>query len=173
MGSKLRKEYIKTFYCHPAYLTYLKNQFGSDQLLSHVWLFATPWTAVHQASLSITNSQRLLKLTSVESVMPSNHLMLCCPLILPSVFPSISNELAPRIMWPKYWSFSFSPSNEYSVSLGYHWQLLAVECIASLLASWGIQGMCGVLDSSALWVNSDPAIADDYILDSRVFHSRP
>ena len=90
------------------------------QLLSHVWLFATPWTAAHQASLSITNSQSLLKLMSLKSVMPSNHLILCHPLLLPpSIFPSIKvfpNESALHIRWPKYWSFSFSisPSNEYS-----------------------------------------------------------
>ena len=86
--------------------------------LSRVRLFATPWTAVHQASLSITNSPNLLKLMSIESVMPSNHLILCRPLLLlPSIFPSIrvfSNESVLRIRWPKYWSFSFSisPSNE-------------------------------------------------------------
>ena len=92
---------------------------SSVQLLSHVQLFVTPWTAGHQASLSITNSQSLLKLMS-ESMMPSNHLILCCPLLLlPSIFPSIkvfSKESALRIRWSKYWSFSFSisPSNEYS-----------------------------------------------------------
>ena len=92
----------------------------SDQSLSRVWLFATPWTAACQASLSITNSQNLIKLMSIESVMPSNHLILCCPLLLlPSIFPSIrvfSNESALHIRWPKYWSFSFSisPSNEHS-----------------------------------------------------------
>ena len=79
---------------------------------------ATPWTAAHQASLSITNSWSLIKLMSIESVMPSNHLILCCPLLLPSIFPSIrvfSNESALHIRWPKYWSFSFnsSPSNEH------------------------------------------------------------
>ena len=90
------------------------------QSLSCVWLFATPWTTVYQASLSFTISQSLLKLMSIESVMPSNHLILCHPLLLlPSIFPSIrvfSNELALHIRWPKYWSFSFhiSPSNEYS-----------------------------------------------------------
>ena len=84
-------------------------------------LTVTPWTAAHQASLSITNYQSLLKLMSIESVMPSNHIILCCPLLLlPSIFPSIrvfSNELTLHIMWPKYWSFSFniSPSNKYSV----------------------------------------------------------
>ena len=91
----------------------------SVQSLSCVWLFATPWTVARQASLSITNSQSLLKLMSIKLVMPSNHLILCCPLLLPSIFPSIrvfSNESALHIRWPKYWSFSFSisPSNEYS-----------------------------------------------------------
>ena len=90
------------------------------QSLSHVQLFATPWIATHQASLSITNSQSLSKLMSIKSVMPSNHLILCCPLLLlPSIFPSsrvFSNESALHIRWPKYWSFSFSisPSSEYS-----------------------------------------------------------
>ena len=89
----------------------------SVQSLSRVQLFATPWTAACQASLSITNSQNLLKLMSIESVMPSNHLILCCPLLLlPSIFPSIrlfSNESVLHIRWPKYWSFSISPSNEH------------------------------------------------------------
>ena len=92
---------------------------SSVQSLSRVQLFATPWTAARQASLSITNSRNLLKLMSIESVMPSNHLILCCPLLLPpSIFPSIrdfSNESVLPIRWPKYWSFSFniSPSNEH------------------------------------------------------------
>ena len=84
----------------------------SVQSLSHVQLFATPWTATHQASLSITNSQSLPKPMSIESVMPSNHLILCHPfLLLPSIFPNIrvfSNESALHIRWPKYWSFSFN-----------------------------------------------------------------
>ena len=90
----------------------------SVQSLSCVQLFATPWTAAHQACLSITNSWSLLKLMSIESVMPSNRLILCCPLLLlPSIFPSIrvfSNESVLRIRWPEYWSFSFSisPSND-------------------------------------------------------------
>ena len=89
------------------------------QSLGHVWLFATPWTAASQASLSFTVSQSLIKLMSIESVMPSNHLLCRSLLLLPSVFPSIrvfSNDLALHIRWPKYWSFSFSisPSNEYS-----------------------------------------------------------
>ena len=106
------------------------------QLLSCVWLFETPWTAAHQASLFFTISCNLLKLMSIESVMPSNHLILCCPLLLlPSIFPSIgvfSNESVLRIRRPKYWSFSFSisPSNEYSglISFRMDWfDFLAVQ----------------------------------------------
>ena len=111
-------------------------QFSSVQLLSHVQLFATPWTAAHRPPQSITNSQSLLKLMSIESVMPSNHLILCCPLLLLlSIFPSIrvfSNESVLCIRWPKYWSFTFgiSPSNEYSglISFRMDWlDLLAVQ----------------------------------------------
>ena len=110
-------------------------QFSSVQLLSHVQLFATPWTAARQASLSITSSQSLLKLMSIESVMPSNHLILCCPLLLPSIFPSIrvfSDESVLGIRWPKYWNLSFnvSLSNEYSglISFRMDWvYLLAVQ----------------------------------------------
>ena len=111
-------------------------QFSSVQSLSRVQLFATPGTAARQASLSITNNQSLLKLMSIESVMPSNHLILCCPLVLmPSIFPSIkvfSNESVLRIKWPKDWSFSFriSPSNESSglISFRMDWfELLAVQ----------------------------------------------
>ena len=109
--------------------------FSSVQSLSRVQLFATPWTAAHQASLSITNSRSLLKPMSVELVMPSNHLILCHPLLPPSIFPSISifsNESVLRIRWPKYWSFSFSisPSNEYSglISFRMDWlDLLAIQ----------------------------------------------
>jgi len=106
------------------------------QSLSHVWIFVTPWTTAYQASLYITNSWSLLKLMSIESVMPSNHLILCCPLLLlPSIFPSIrifSNESVLHIRWPKYWSFSFSISlsNEYSglISFRMDWlDLLAVQ----------------------------------------------
>ena len=98
----------------------MSRLFTSVQSLSHVWLFVNPWTAARQASLSITNSRSPLKLMSIESVMPSNRFILCCPiLLLPSIFPSIkffSNESVLHIRWPKYWSFSFSinPSNEYS-----------------------------------------------------------
>ena len=112
------------------------RQFSSVQPLNRVPLFAAPWTAAHQASLSIANSWSLLKLISIESVMPSNHLILSHPLLLPpSIFPSIrvfSNESVLPIRWPKYWSFSFSisPSNEYSglISLRMDWfDLLAVQ----------------------------------------------
>ena len=109
---------------------------SSVQSLSRVQLFANPWTAARQASLSITQSWSLLKLMSIESVMPSNHLILCRHLLLlPSIFPSIkvfSNESVLHIRWPKYWSFSFSitPSNEYSglISFRMDWvDLLAVQ----------------------------------------------
>ena len=110
-------------------------QFSSVQLFSHVPLLATPWTAACQASMSITNSWSLLELMSIDSVMPSNHVILCCPLLLTSVFPSIrvfSNESALRIRWPKYWSFSFNirPSNEHPglISFRMDWlDLLAVQ----------------------------------------------
>ena len=109
---------------------------SSVQSLSRVRLFVTPWTVAHQASLSVTNFQSFLRLMSVESVMPSNHLILCHPLLLlPSMFPSIrvfSSESVLHIRWPKYWSFSFSisPSNEYSglTSFRIDWlDLLAVQ----------------------------------------------
>ena len=110
--------------------------FNSAQSLSHVRLFATPWTAARQASLSITNSQSLLKLMPIESVMPSSHLILCRPLLLPPPIPPsirvFSNESTLRLRWPKYWSFSFSisPFNEYPglISLRMDWlHLLAVQ----------------------------------------------
>ena len=112
----------------------------SVQLLSRVRLFATPWTAACQASLSITNSQSLLKLMSIESVMPSNHLILCCPpFIPPSIFPNsriFSNESVLCIRWPKYWSFSFSisPSNEYSVDQFSSVQ--SVSCVRLFATPW-------------------------------------
>ena len=100
---------------------------SSVQSLSHVQLFVTPWTAARQASLSITNSRNSPKPMSIESVMPSNHLILCRPLLLlPSIFPSIrgfSNKSALHIRWPKYWSFSFniSPTNEYPGLVPFGW----------------------------------------------------
>ena len=124
-----------------------RGSFISVQPLSRVQLFATPWTVACQASLSITDSQSLLRLMSIESVMPSNHLILCHSLLLPpSIFPSIrvfSNESALRIRWPKCWSFSFSisPSNEYSglISFRMDWlDLLIVQgTLMSLLQQHG------------------------------------
>ena len=116
-------------------------QFVSDQLPCHVWLFVTPWTAAHQASLSITNSWSLLKLMSIESVMPCNHLILCRPLLLPpSIIPSIivfSNESVLCIRWPKYWTFSFSisPSNEYSGLISYRMDWLDLLAVQKTLKS--------------------------------------
>ena len=114
---------------------------SSVQSLSHVQLFATPWTAAHQASLFFTNYQSLLKLMSIESVMPSNHLILGCPLLLPpSIFPSIrvfSNESILCIKWPKYWSFSFSisPSNEYSGLISFRMDWLDLLTVQGTLKS--------------------------------------
>ena len=111
-------------------------QFSSVRSLSYVWLFVTPWTAAQQASLSITNSWSPPKPMSIKSMMPSNHLILCRPLLLlPSIFPSIrvfSKEAALRIRWPKYWSFSFSisPSSEHSGLISFRmdwWDLLSVQ----------------------------------------------
>ena len=102
---------------------FLSKPDSSVQSLSRVQLFVTPWTAECQVSLSITNSRSLLKLISIELVMPSNHPILCCPFLLPpSIFPSIrvfSNESVLHIRWPKYWSFSISPSNEYSAPISF------------------------------------------------------
>ena len=118
------------------------------QSLSRVRLSATPWTAARQASLSITNSWSLLKLMSIELVMPSNHLILCCPLLLPpSVFPSIrvfSSESVLPIRWPKYWSigFNISPSNEYSgqISFRMDWlDLLAVQGLLRVFSNTTVQ----------------------------------
>ena len=125
-------------------ITAIFPPFSSVQLLSCVWLFMTPWTAAHQASLSFTTSQGLLKLMSIESVMLSSHLILCHPLLfLPSFFASIrvfSNEWALHIKWPKYWSFSFSfsisPSNEYLGMISFRLtglNLLAVQGTLEIL----------------------------------------
>ena len=124
------------FYIYDIYICVSCFIYSSVQSLNWVWLFVTPWTPAYQASLSITNSWSLLKLMSIQSVMPSKHLILCCLLLLlTSIFSSIkvfSNELALRIRWPKYWSFSFSisPSNVYSglISFRMDWfDLLAVQ----------------------------------------------
>ena len=135
-----------------------RSQAQSVQSLSCVRLFVTPWTAARQASLSITNSRSLLKLMSIESVMPSNHLILCRPLLLlPSVFPSIrvfSNQSVLHIRWPKYWTFSFSisPSNDYSglISFRMDWlDLLAVQgTLKSLLQHHSSKA--SILQSSAI-----------------------
>ena len=116
------------------------TQFSSVQSLCCVQLFVTPWTAAHQASLSITNSPSLLKLMSIESMMPSNHLILCHPLLLPSVFPSIrvfSSESVLLIRWPKHWSFSFSssPSNEYSGLIAFRMDWLDLLAVQGTLKS--------------------------------------
>ena len=114
---------------------------NSVQSLSHVRLFATLWTMAHQASLSITNSRSLLKLISIESVMPSNHLILCCPLLLlPSILPSISvfsNESVLHIRWPKNCSFSFSsnPSKEYSGLISFRMDWLDILTVQGTLKS--------------------------------------
>ena len=117
------------------------GKFSSVQSLSHVRLFATPWTTARQASLSITNSRSLLKPMCIESVMPSNHLILCCPLLLlPSIFPHIrvfSNESALSIKWPKYWSFSFSisPSKEHSGLISFRMDCLDLLAVQGTLKS--------------------------------------
>ena len=114
---------------------------SSVQSLNHVWLIENHWIAAHQTSLSITNSQGFLKLMFVESVMPSNHLILCCPLLLlPSIFPSIRvfpNESVLRIRWPKYWSFSFSisPSKEYSALISFRMDWLDPLAVQGTLKS--------------------------------------
>ena len=130
---------MKNFWWQKTHSFLKYPQFSSVQSLSRVWLFATPWTAAHQVSLSITNSRSLLKLMSIESVMPSNHLILWRPFLLTSsVFPCIrvfSNESVLRIRWPKYWSFSFSisPSNEHPGLISFRMDLL------DLLAVQGTQ----------------------------------
>ena len=130
-----------------------------DQLLSHVRFSETPWTVAHQASLSFTISQNLLKLMSIELVMPSNHLVLCHPLLLP-VFPSItvfSNESVLRIRWPKYWSFSITSSNEYSglISFRIDWSdLLAVQGISRVFSNITVQKHQFFDAQISLWSNS-------------------
>ena len=156
--------------CHTKYPPLLCPACAVVQLLSHVWLFATPWTAARQAFLSI--SQSLLKLMSIELVMPSNHLILCRPLLLlPSTFPSIrffSNESVLSIKWPKYWSFSFSISlsNEYSglISFRTDWfDLLAVQGTLKSLPHHNVSKV-SILWSSAFFMAqlSHPSPTNDY-----------
>ena len=116
-------------------------QFSSVKSLGHVQLFETPWITARQASLSITNSQSLLKLMSIESVMPSSHLILCCPLLLlppiPPSFRVFSNESTLRMRWPKYWSFSFSisPSNEHPALISFRMDWLDLLAVQGTLKS--------------------------------------
>ena len=133
------------------------------QLLSRVQFFVTPWTAVYKASLSITNSWSLLRLRSIESVMPSNHLILCHPpILLPSIFPSIrvfSSESILRIRWPKYWSFSFSirPSNEYSELISFRidgFDLLAAKGRSRVFSNTTVQKHQFFSAQLSFWFNS-------------------
>ena len=140
------------------------------QLLNHVQVFVTPWTAAFQASLSITNSRSLLKLMSIESVMPSNHLILCRPLLLlPSIFPSIrvsSNESALCIRWPKYWSFRFSisPSNEYSGLISFRMDLLDLLAVQGTLKSLlqHHSSKASILQRSAFFISPALTSIHDY-----------
>ena len=137
--------YIFYFFCIRSWVfTFLEIYsflLSSVQLLSRVWLFATPWIAAHQASLSITNSRSSLRLTSIESVMPSSHLILCRPLlILPPIPPSIrvfSNESTLCMRWPKYWSFHFSiiPSKENPGLISFRMDLLDLLEVQGILKS--------------------------------------
>ena len=133
---------------------------SSVQSLTHDWLFVTPWTAAHQASLSVFNSWSLLKLMSNELVMPSNQLILCCPLLLlPSIFPSIrvfSNELALRIRWPKYWSFSFniSPSNEHSGLISFRMDSLQSKGLSRVFSNTTVQKHQFFGAQPSLWSNA-------------------
>ena len=131
--------------CDVTYLKFfincIENSVSSVQLFRHVWFFATPWTTAHQASLSITNSRSSPKPMSIKLVMPSNHLILCHPLLLlPSIFPSIrvfSNDSALPIRWPKYWIFSFSISlsNEYTGLISFRMDWLDLLAVQSTLKS--------------------------------------
>ena len=138
--------------------------FSSVQLLSHIWLFATPWSAAHQASLSITNSWSLLKLKSIESVMSSSHLILCHPLLLlTSVFPSIrgfSNESVLHIRWSKYWSFRFSisPSNEYSGLISFRMDWLDLLAVQGTLQESSPTPQCKSINSSVLSFLHSPTL---------------
>ena len=130
----------------------------SIQSFNTVWLFVTPWTAAHLAFLSISHSRSLLKLMSIESVMPSNHLILCCPLLFPpSIFPSIrvfSNESVLHTRWPKYWSFSFSinPSNEYSVLISFRIDRLKPLAVQWTLKSQHYSSKASILQHSAFFI---------------------
>ena len=170
---------VNCFALHNGSLSLLTKLFSSVQSLSLVRLPATPWTAAHQASLSITNSQSPPKPMSIELMMPSNHLILCrLLLLLPSIFPSIrvfSNESVIHIMWPKYWSFSFSisPSNEYSGLLSFRmdWlDLLAVQgTLKSLLQHHSSKA--SILQCSAFFIVqlSHPYMTTGKIITTKLF----
>ena len=154
---------IKSFQLGFLFIHSVPFEISSVQLLSHVQLFAAPWTAAYQASLSITNSWSLLKFMCIKSVKPSKHLILCCPLLLPpSIFPSIrvfSIESVLRIRWPKYWncSFSISPSNEYSglISFRIQWlDLLALQGTLKSLLQCCSSKASVLWHSAFLWSNS-------------------
>ena len=143
----------------------LVPRFSSAQALSRVQLFATPWTAARRASLSITSSQSLPKLMSIELVMPSNHLILCCAFLLPSIIPNIrvfSNEPALHIKWPKHWSFSFniSPSNEYSELMSFRMDWLDLLAVPGTLKSPTPQFKS--IDSSALSFLYSPTLTSTH-----------
>ena len=146
-------------------------QFSSVQLLSHVWIFVTAWTAARQVSLFFTNSWSLLKLMSIESMMAPNHLILCHPLLLlPSIFHSIrvfSNDSVLCIRWPKYWSFSFSinPSNEYSVLISFRidWlDFLAVQGTLKRFLKYH-SSKTSILWHSAFSIDNSTSIHDYWI----------
>ena len=153
--------YVYVYICIDVFILY--SIFFTVQSLNYVQLFAIQWTSAHQASLSSTIYRNLLQLMSVESVMPSNHLILCCPLLLlPSIFPSIrvfSNESALRIRCPKYWSFSFSisPSNEHSgwFPLGWTgWISLQSKGLSRVFSNTTVQRDEFIGAKSTLWSNS-------------------
>ena len=151
------------------------TQFSSVQLLSHVQLFGTPWTAAHQIYLFITNSQSLPKLMPIEAVMPSNHLILCHPLlVLLSIFPSIrvfSKESALCIRWPKYWSFCFniSPSNEHSGLVSFRMDWLYLLAVRRTLKSLSPIPQFNKINYSALKFLHSPTLTS--IHDDRKNHS--
>ena len=156
-------EWLHKFFCSQkeCQLKLQSVHISSVQSLSCVWLFVTPRAAARQASLSITNSRSLLKLMSIALVMPSNHLILCRPLLpLPSIFPSIkvfSNESALCIRWPKYWSVSISPSNEYSglISIRIDWfDPLAVQGTLKVFSNTAVQKHQFFGTQLSLWSNS-------------------
>ena len=156
----VEKTVLSPLNCH---CSFTKDQFSSIQLLCHVRLFVTLWTAAHQASLSITNSRSLLKLMSIMLVMPSNHLILSCSLLLlSSIFPSsrvFSNESVLHIRWPKDWSFSFniSPSNDYSGLISFRMDLLdslLSKGLSRVFSNTTVQKHQFFMAQLSLWSNS-------------------